>query len=164
MLASLSVTSRPRNSFPSCAAKLRASNTTSSSRSRSGGISIGKTASRKKRSPRNSPLSTAARKSLLVAATMRTSTGIDALPPIRSFDRVRLADDARKAVTLRPLFAQQKILRAQAQLLERTLDEQQQVIRIDGLLKKIVRTIFHRLHRFIDRSICRHHNYRHVIV
>ena len=60
---------------PIWAAKCLASRTMSSPRSRSGGISIGNTARRKNRSPRNSPFSTAAFKSLFVAATTRTSTG-----------------------------------------------------------------------------------------
>src|ERR1051325_2761915 len=82
--SALNRASRPRSSRPISEAKCSASSTMSSPRSRNGGTSIGNTASRKNKSPRNSPPSTALFKSLFVAATTRTSTATGARPPIRS--------------------------------------------------------------------------------
>jgi len=53
-------------------------------RSRSGGMAISMTFSRKYRSPRNVPCATASLRSSLVAAMMRTSTGVGLVSPMRT--------------------------------------------------------------------------------
>ena len=64
--------------------KYSASSSTSSPRSRSGGMVMGTAEMRKYRSSRNVLSATAARKSLFVAVRMRTFTSISCVPPTRS--------------------------------------------------------------------------------
>ena len=82
----------------------------------------------------------------------------------RAFDRFAFTDDARKTVVLGPLFTQQNVFRAQTGLFQRAFYQQQQMIRIDRLLQKVVGAIFHCLDGFINRTKCRHHDHRYVRV
>ncbi len=82
----------------------------------------------------------------------------------RTLDRFRLTEDARKTISLRPLLSQEEVFGAQAQLVERAFDQEEQVIRIDRLLKEVVRAVFHRLHGFVNRAIRRHDDNRSVRV
>ena len=63
----------------------------SSARSRSGGSCIGMTLSRKYRSSRKLPSATFFSRSLFVAATIRTFTGIGLPPPTRSISFASIA-------------------------------------------------------------------------
>ena len=73
--------------FPKRSMKYSTSKGMSASRSLNGGISIGTTVSRYKRSSRNLPSATSVFRSRWVAASALTSTGIGSLLPTRSISR-----------------------------------------------------------------------------
>jgi hypothetical protein len=79
-----------------------------------------------------------------------------------ALERLRFAEYAWETVTTRPLFTQQHVFGSESRLFERTLDEQEEVIRIDRFLKEVLGAVFHCLHGFVYRAESRHHDYGHV--
>ncbi len=64
-----------------------------------------------------------------------------------------VADDSRKAVSLRIFFAQQQILAQKFLLLRRALDQQIQMFQVYGLLDEIVSAFLHRCHGLFHRAV-----------
>ena len=71
-----------------------------------------------------------------------------------------LSDDLRRAAALRKLLLQKKVLGGEAPLHERALDEQQEVIRVDRLGKKVERPFLHRRDRILHVAERGHHDDR----
>ncbi len=63
-----------------------------------------------------------------------------------------LADDARKSVACRVLFAEQQILAEQLLLTRATLHKKLQMIEVDGLLQKVESPFLHRRDGFFHRA------------
>jgi hypothetical protein len=62
------------------------------------------------------------------------------------------------AATHGELLLHQEVLRHDATLLERAIDEQQQVIGIDGLRQEVHRPFFHGGDGVLDAAVCGHHD------
>ena len=71
-----------------------------------------------------------------------------------------LADDLRRAAPRGELVLQKNVLVGQPALHERTLDHQQQVIRIHRLGEEVERALLHRRDRVLDAAERRHHDDR----
>src|SRR4030095_7309872 len=82
----------------------------------------------------------------------------------RAFDYFRLADDSWKTVATRPVFLQEDIFSSQPGLFKCAVNQQQEMIRVDWFLQKVMRAILHRLNCFINRAESSHHNHGNVWV
>ncbi len=71
-----------------------------------------------------------------------------------------LADDPRRAATFCQLFLQEHVLAQHAAPGQGTLDDEQQVIGVDGLGQEVGSAFLHRGHRVLDASVGRHHDHR----
>ena len=71
-----------------------------------------------------------------------------------------VADDGRRASPRGQLLAQQLILGSHAALRQRALDEQEQMIGVDGLGKEVERAFLHRHDGVLNTPVCGHHDDR----
>ena len=90
--------------------------------------------------------------------------GVGARRPLQRhdhlFQRRRLADDLRRAAAHRELVLEQNVFGDQAALGQRALDEQQQMVGIDGLGEKIERAFLHRRDGVLNAAVGGHHDDR----
>ena len=79
----------------------------------------------------------------------------------RLAQRRRVAQDPRRAATRRQLLLEQRVLAQQPRLGQRAVDDERQVIGIDGLGQEVERAVAHRRHGILDAAVGGHHHHGH---
>ena len=74
--------------------------------------------------------------------------------------RRRVANDVGPTAACGSFLFQQAVVVQQASLRERALDEQQEMIRVDGLGQEVQRALLHGRHGILDAAVRGHHNHR----